>query len=260
MLLSVRNLTPSSRKFTKKVMRLAPGCGLAIHHAASPFSATADRGLSPHPIEERMNSRQREAKKLDRKLVELLNEVDVMDKRRGIVWVRAGQICLKVRKGKLYRELGFDNYEDYIEKRVGKRKSQVALATGAVEDLLGDVGERDLAEIALNTAQVLRQIPVRQRTKALIQAAKTQTEQQFRKTVSQKIPDLKIEQTISMTFHLEFSAAGIVKQALTLSATRNGNQSREQGLEDLAQNYLQDFESELSAESLTAEPEQPRIN
>ena len=199
-----------------------------------------------------MNDREKLAKTLDLEIIKLVEEAEVIEKRRGTIWVRCGQICLEMKRGKLYREMGFSRFDQWTEARLKLHKSQVAVAMGTVEDLSEEVGADDLSEMTLNNAQVLRQIPAKNRKPDIIEAAKTQTERQFRDTVREKLPDLHIEQKVTLTFHLEDSAAVIVARALGLSAARHGQQSREQGLEDIAQEYLERYSEEQEAREAQA--------
>ena len=118
--------------------------------------------------------RKQRATELDNEVRQTVAEIDR-------VWLRVGRLCERCRSERLFRELGFERFDDWISDAVGCSRSRAYVAMGAARGLV-PIRDADLNLMTMQNAEILSRVP-KSKQPALVEAAQVQTEREFRKTV-----------------------------------------------------------------------------
>jgi len=126
--------------------------------------------------------------------------------------------------------------------------STVHKALADVEELR-DIPEEDLTQIATGNFPTLIQLSTAVRADPeVLDAAKNKRPEQFNEHIRQHHPDQHIESRQPMKFSPESSAAKVINEALE-AAMERGARSRDEALEMIAVNFIDDCRMEAEVES-----------
>jgi hypothetical protein len=187
-------------------------------------------------------TRKQQATELDSEIRQLVREMDQ-------VWLRVGRLCQRCRSERFYQELGFERFDDWVSDAVGWSRSRAYVAMRAARDLV-PIRDADLDQMTMQNAEILSRVP-KSKQATLVEAAQTQNERDFRKTVEATVPSLHIEVNVHVEFWVPSSLAEIIERCIEKVKMLNETESRTAGLEAIFAEYdLQhpDPEEELEAE------------
>jgi hypothetical protein len=165
---------------------------------------------------------------LDREVRKLVREVER-------TWFQIGRLCERCRSACLYRELGFERFDDWISDAVGWSRSRAYVAMRAARELV-PIRDVDLARMTIQNADLLSRFP-KSKQAALVEAAVTQTERQFRETVEAAIPDLHLESMVHVEFWVPRSLADVIESCIARAKSLNETDSRTTALEAIFSEY-----------------------
>jgi hypothetical protein len=168
------------------------------------------------------------ATELDREVRKLVHELDRL-------WFRIGRLCEQCRSQQLYRELGFKTFDDWIRAAVGWSRSRAYVAMRAARDLV-PIRDADLAQITLQNANLLSRVPTSKQA-ALVRAAQTQTERQFRGTIEATVPGLHLEDMVHVEFWVPRSLTEVIERCIEKAKVLNDTDSRTAAIEAIFAEY-----------------------
>jgi len=97
------------------------------------------------------SERKERANELDRRVRKLVRGIDT-------TWLRVGRLCLECRNERLYEELGFRKFDDWMSEAVALSRSRAYVALRAARDLV-PIRDADLARITVQNADLLSRVP-----------------------------------------------------------------------------------------------------
>ena len=174
------------------------------------------------------SEKKQRAIEVDREVRKLVHEVDTL-------WFRVGRLCEQCRSERLYQELGFERFDDWIRDAVGWSRSRAYVAMRAARELV-PIRDTDLARMTVQNADILSRVP-KSRQAALVRAAQTQTEQKFRETVEATIPGLHLEDMVHVEFWLPRSLAEVIERCIEKAKALNDTESRTAAVEAIFAEY-----------------------
>ena len=174
------------------------------------------------------SEKKQRAIEVDREVRKLVHEVDTL-------WFRVGRLCEQCRSERLYRELGFERFDDWISDAVGWSRSRAYVAMRAARELV-PIRDADLARMTVQNADILSRVP-KSRQAALVRAAQTQTEREFRETVEATIPGLHLEDMVHVEFWLPRSLAEVIERCIEKAKALNDTESRTAAVEAIFAEY-----------------------
>ena len=174
------------------------------------------------------SEKKQRAIEVDREVRKLVHEVDTL-------WFRVGRLCEQCRSERLYQELGFARFDDWIRDAVGWSRSRAYVAMRAARELV-PIRDADLARMTVQNADILSRVP-KSRQAALVRAAQTQTEQEFRETVDATVPGLHLEGMVHVEFWLPRSLAEVIERCIDKAKVLNETESRTAAVESIFAEY-----------------------
>jgi len=174
------------------------------------------------------NEKKQRATEVDREVRQLVREVDR-------VWLRVGRLCEQCRNERLYKELGFERFDDWISDAVGWSRSRAYVAMRAARDLV-PIRDVELDKITMQNAEILSRVP-KSKQAALVEAAQTQTEQAFRETVEATVPGLHLEPNVHVEFWVPRSLAEVIESCIEKAKFLNETDSRTTAVEAIFAEY-----------------------
>jgi hypothetical protein len=205
---------------------------------------------TPEQSREEARKRTALAKEIDAEIQQIVKTIDRS-------WVKLGKLCLRCREEGLYNNLGFERFDEWMESRLGRSRSQSYQAMQVIEELEGDVPLSVITDMPLQSASVLTKVPKKNR-KVLAKMATEQTAQEFVKTVNRTVPNLHLEETANFQIWAEaslvFSANELVKKIQAKFGC-----SRAGALEWLVATGVREIEGE-DGEDVPAERTEQRVN
>jgi hypothetical protein len=172
--------------------------------------------------------RKRQANEVDCEVRQLVHQTDQ-------VWLRIGRLCLRCRSERLYPELGFEKFDDWIIDAAGRSRSRAYLAMRMARDLV-PIRDAELDQMTMQNAEILSRVP-KSKQPALVEAAKTQTEREFRKTVEATVPGLHIESNVHLEFWVPRSLAEVIERCIAKAMVVNETDSRTAAIEAIFAEY-----------------------
>ena len=172
--------------------------------------------------------RKQQATKLDSEVRQLVRQTDQ-------VWLRIGRLCLRCRSERLYPELGFEKFDDWIIDAAGRSRSRAYLAMRMARDLV-PIRDAELDQMTMQNAEILSRVP-KSKQPALVEAAQTQTEREFRKTVEATVPGLHIESNVHVEFFVPRSLAEVIERCIAKAMVVNETDSRTAAIEAIFAEY-----------------------
>lgn len=186
-------------------------------------------------------ARKRQAIELDSEVRQLVREMDQ-------VWLRVGRLCQRCRSERLYQELGFERFDDWISDAVGWSRSRAYVAMRAARDPV-PIRDAELDRMTMQNADILSRVP-KSKQAALVEAAQTQTEREFRKTVERTVPGLHLENMVHVEFWVPQSLADVIERCIEKAKMLNETDSRTAAIEAIFAEYdLQHRDSEEEREA-----------
>lgn len=173
-------------------------------------------------------ARKQQAIELDSEVRQLVCEMDR-------VWLRVGKLCERCRSERLYRELGFVRFDDWISDAVGWSRSRAYVAMRAARDLV-PIRDAELDQMTMQNADILSRVP-KSKQAALVNAALTQTEREFRKTVEKTVPNLYLEAMVHVKFWVPRSLAEVIDRCIEKAKVLNETDSRTAAIEAIFAEY-----------------------
>ncbi len=173
-------------------------------------------------------ARKQQAIELDSEVRQLVCEMDR-------VWLRVGKLCERCRSERLYRELGFVRFDDWISDAVGWSRSRAYVAMRAARDLV-PIRDAELDQMTMQNADILSRVP-KSKQAALVNAALTQTEREFRKTVEKTVPNLYLEAMVHVEFWVPRSLAEVIDRCIEKAKVLNETDSRTAAIEAIFAEY-----------------------
>lgn len=174
------------------------------------------------------NQKKQRAIELDREVRKLVREVER-------TWFQIGRLCERCRSERLYRELGFERFDDWIRDAVGWSRSRAYVAMRAARELV-PIRDTDLARMTVQNTDILSRVP-KSRQAALVRAAQTQTKQKFRETVDATVPGLHLEDMVHVEFWLPRSLAEVIERCIDKAKVLNETESRTAAVESIFAEY-----------------------
>ena len=174
------------------------------------------------------NAKKQQAVDLDREVRELVREMDR-------VWLRVGRLCDRCRRERLYQELGFERFDDWIADAVDWSRSRAYVAMRAARDLV-PIRDVELDKITMQNAEILSRVP-KSKQAVLVEAAQMQTEREFRKTVETTFPGLHLEAMVRVGFWVPRSLAEFIESCIEMAKSLNQTESRTTAIEAICAEY-----------------------
>ena len=174
------------------------------------------------------NEKKQRAIELDREVRKLVREVER-------TWFQIGRLCERCRSERLYQELGFERFDDWIRDAVGWSRSRAYVAMRAARELV-PIRDADLARMTVQNADILSRVP-KSRQAALVEAALTQTEREFRETVDATVPGLHLEDMVHVEFWVPRSLGEVIERCIEKAKVLNETESRVAALESIFAEY-----------------------
>jgi len=174
------------------------------------------------------NEKKQRAIELDREVRKLVREVER-------TWFQIGRLCERCRSERLYQELGFERFDDWISDAVGCSRSRAYVAMRAARELV-PIRDADLARMTVQNADILSRVP-KSRQAALVEAALTQTEREFRETVDATVPGLHLEDMVHVEFWVPRSLGEVIERCIEKAKVLNETESRVAALESIFAEY-----------------------
>lgn len=175
------------------------------------------------------DDKKRRAIEVDREVRKLIREIDQ-------AWFRVGRLCERCRSERLYVELGYERFDDWISEVVGLSRSRAYVAMRAARDLV-PIRDADLDRMTMQNADILSHVP-QSKQAALVEAAVSQTEREFRKTVETAVPDLHLEGMVHVEFWVPPSLAETIECCIEKAKALNGTDSRTTAIEAVFADYF----------------------
>jgi hypothetical protein len=175
-----------------------------------------------------VKEKKQRALQLDRQVRELVRRIDS-------TWFRVGRSCEQCRSEKLYVELGFQRFDDWIADAVGRSRSRAYVAMRTARDLV-PIRDGELDRMTMQNADILSRVP-KSKQAALVEAALTQTEREFRETVETAVPDLHLENMVHVEFWVPCSLAEVIERCIEKAKLLNETESRVAALEAIFAEY-----------------------
>jgi hypothetical protein len=117
-------------------------------------------------------------------------------------WFAIAKCCVEMKRDKDYEILGYESFGKYITQAAPRSRSYLYLVIGRYEELAPDIPEKELAEMSLGSAGVLKQLsPAIRRQSKIRQAAKGKPAE-LRQVLEQEFPQQHIESLVEK--HLKF--------------------------------------------------------
>jgi hypothetical protein len=173
-------------------------------------------------------ARNQKATELDSEVRRLVREMDQ-------VWLRVGRLCLRCKGERLYQELGFERFDDWIIDAVGMSRSRAYVAMRVARDLVQN-RDSELNQMTMQNAEILSRVP-RSQQPGLVEAAQTQTEREFRKTVEANFPELHIKVNVHVAFWVPRSLAEVIERCIEKATILNETGSRKAAPEAIFAEY-----------------------
>jgi hypothetical protein len=151
------------------------------------------------------------------------------------VWLRVSRLCERCRSERLYQELGFERFEDWISDAVGWSRPRAYVAMRAARDLV-PIRDAELDRMTMQNAEILSRVP-KPKQAALVEAAQTQTEKEFRKTVENTVPRLHLEGMVHVEFWVSRSLAEVIESCVEKAKLLNETDSRTAAIEAIFAEY-----------------------
>jgi hypothetical protein len=148
----------------------------------------------------------------------------------GRSWTAYAAICARMIEEKLYEEIGFETFGAWCDEVGGKSASQSYDMAKTYTELKETIPEPAIAQMTIENARDLTQIPARQRTADVVEKGTRMKNREFRKALNVVVPDLHLEETGYKGFKLDKSALRMSEQAIALA-------KKELGIEDDAGAY-----------------------
>jgi len=174
------------------------------------------------------SERKERANELDRRVRKLVRGIDT-------TWLRVGRLCLECRNERLYEELGFRKFDDWMSEAVALSRSRAYVALRAARDLV-PIRDADLARITVQNADLLSRVP-KSKQASLVRAAQTQTERDFRETIEAAVPDLHLEERVHVEFWVPRSLLEVIERCIEKAKVLNETKSRTAPLEAIFAEY-----------------------
>lgn len=178
-------------------------------------------------------ARMGEATHLDHQVRVLAGEV-------GRSWVRLGQLCLRIRDGRLYEELGFRSFDDWMRDRLEESRSTVYATIRTVRELSSGMDPQEIGQLTKQNADLLTKLPESKRFQPeWRRAAKDQPAAAFKQMIESNLTPTEIDEPKkSLTFWLDVSAAKVVEQAIEEAKRQAETEQRGVALEMIAADFL----------------------
>jgi len=175
--------------------------------------------------------RRQRAEQLDDEVREMKNSI--FD-----VYFDMGAVLKQIRDEGLYKELGFENLEEYTQKRHGFRYRKAAYLIAIVENCeKAGISKEDVRGIEWTKMKELPELTDENRQEWLMKAKELSVEE-LRKAVKESRGETDYEEKIYMGFSLSPSQKEIVDRALETAARLTGSDVKSYHLQVLAQEFI----------------------
>jgi hypothetical protein len=176
-------------------------------------------------------TREQEAKKLTEKAKELNRSI-------GRSSLALGGVYKLVDEGKLFKEAGFDSFEEWLAEVGDLKRSQAYSLIGTYRELQETIPEEAIETMQLNNARDLVKVPAKKRTAALVRAASEMSNKNFREEVEKVQPGLALEERGYKGFQLDASQRLVVNQAINLARQKENLETDGAALELVCSQFL----------------------
>ena len=177
------------------------------------------------------------------------------DDAQRLSYSRVGMLCREVKRRLLWRHRDdpdtgqpCTSFTRWVRVCAPYSYATCFAALGDVESL-SDVPDEHLSSIPPSNYPTLRQLSTAVRSEPeVIEAAKTQRNDEFIETIRKSHPNQHLESRKTLRFHPSESAAKKIEEAIQ-AAMERGASNRDEALECLAVNALEDWRMEQEVES-----------
>lgn len=180
----------------------------------------------------------------------------------GRSWVALASIYKRFVDDKLWRELGFTGFPEWLAAVGDKSESQAYAMAATYRDLSETIPEPALAQMTMANARDLAKLPAKDRTAELVEAGTKMPNNQYREALNKAKPGIALEQTKYKGFQLEESAHDMVMRAIALAKRLEGVESDSGALEVVCSHFLasEGQESHYDAAKATVETVEQQID
>ena len=217
---------------------------------ASPYKI--ERKLAPDRYDAATLEKMREWPK-DSAAVMLDSRVRTIEKDSKLTFIELGLILKEVDTRELWKHMNekWHSFDAWLSDAAPVCRTSGYSALKAIREL-GDVPVEELEEMPRCNVGLLAKVPKARREPEVIKAAQTLSEEAFTGYVERKVPEAHIESKSLMRFKPERSQRAKIDEALALAGRLEETESREEQLEILAAEYLENHREEI-----TDEPDEP---
>lgn len=127
-------------------------------------------------------------------------------------WVTVAQMCLRVKSAELWKEGKFHSWDQWVNSFGEKSARTLYYWTGAFANLLQDFSPEEIAEIAPETAKIIRGLSSSVRRDPVVREAAKSKRKAFVAVVKQRHPDQHIEETSMWGFSLTDGQRDLVEE------------------------------------------------
>jgi hypothetical protein len=154
-------------------------------------------------------------------------------------WLTIAKCCVDVEREKDWELLGFESYGSWLKDAAPRSRSYLFLVTGLYKELSPDIAEKELEQIPLGSASILKQLSSKVRKESKIRLAAKGKPSELRQVLKKCAPEQHVETLEVRTLRFTESQADIFDEMLTAYSVLNENgASAEEAVEFLASGWL----------------------
>jgi hypothetical protein len=117
-------------------------------------------------------------------------------------WVSIAKCCVDVENDRDWELLGFESYGKWLQDAAPRSRSYLYLVIGRYKELLPDIPEKELQQIPLGSAGILKQLSSKIRQNPKVRKAASSKPAELRQVLEQEFPSQHIESVVEK--HLKF--------------------------------------------------------
>ncbi len=129
-------------------------------------------------------------------------------------WVSIAKCCVDVERDRDWEVLGFESYGQWITDAAPKSRSYLYLVIGRYKELIPDIPEKELEQIPLGSAGILKQLSSKVRKESKIRQAAKGKPSELRQVLKDSQPEQHIETLDVRTMRFTESQACLHDEAL----------------------------------------------
>jgi hypothetical protein len=120
-------------------------------------------------------------------------------------WVSIAKCCVDVERDKDWELLGFESYGAWLVDAAPRSRSYLYLVIGRYKELLPDIPEKELEQIPLGSAGILKQLSSKIRQNPKVRKAASSKPAELRQVLEQEFPQQHIESVVEQRLKFTLS-------------------------------------------------------